>query len=157
MQTAKFLTTLTMVLALALGAPGIAAAQTATNNGHDASALEIVLNNGAKWQGDQNMITGMTAIRDTMAANLDAIHAGTLSADAARGMAANVQKQLDFMVENCVLEPAVDEQFHIVLEQVMEGVAALEKGKTQPGAVAIVHALDAYGKHFEHPGWQALD
>jgi hypothetical protein len=61
------------------------------------------------------------------------------------------------MVENCVLEPAVDEQFHIVLEQVMEGVAALEKGKTQPGAVAIVHALDAYGKHFEHPGWQALD
>lgn len=157
MQTAKFLTTLTMVLALALGAPGIAAAQTATHNGHDASALEIVLNNGAKWQGDQNMITGMTAIRDTMAANLDAIHAGTLSADAARGMAANVQKQLDFMVENCVLEPAVDEQFHIVLEQVMEGVAALEKGKTQPGAVAIVHALDAYGKHFEHPGWQALD
>lgn len=57
MQTAKFLTTLTMVLALALGAPGIAAAQTATHNGHDASALEIVLNNGAKWQGDQNMIT----------------------------------------------------------------------------------------------------
>ena len=157
MQTAKFLTALTMVLALALQAPGIAAAQTATHNGHDASAHEIVLNNGAKGQGDQNMITGMTAIRDTMAANLDAIHAGTLSADAARGMAADVQKQLDFMVENCVLEPAVDEQFHIVLEQVMEGVAALEKGKTQPGAVAIVHALDAYGKHFEHPGWQALD
>ncbi|ACI92018.1 conserved hypothetical protein [Afipia carboxidovorans OM5] len=157
MQTAKFLTTLTMVLALALGAPGIAAAQTATHNGHDASALEIVLNNGAKWQGDQNMITGMTAIRDTMAANLDAIHAGTLSADAARGMAANVQKQLDFMVENCVLEPAVDEQFHIVLEQVMEGVAALKNGKAQPGAAAIVHALDAYGKHFEHPGWQTLD
>ena len=157
MQTAKFLTTLTMVLALALGAPGIAAAQTATHNGHDASALEIVLNNGAKWQGDQNMITGMTAIRDTMAANLDAIHAGTLSADAARGMAANVQKQLDFMVENCVLEPAVDEQFHIVLEQVMEGVAALKNGKAQPGAAAIVHALDAYGKHFEHPGSQTLD
>ena len=157
MQTAKFLTTLTMVLALALGAPGIAAAQPATHNGHDASALEIVLNNGAKWQGDQNMITGMTAIRDTMAANLDAIHAGTLSADAARGMAANVQKQLDFMVENCVLEPAVDEQFHIVLEQVMEGVAALKNGKAQPGAAAIVHALDAYGKHFEHPGWQTLD
>lgn len=72
-------------------------------------------------------------------------------------MAANVQKQLDFMVENCVLEPAVDEQFHIVLEQVMEGVAALKNGKAQPGAAAIVHALDAYGKHFEHPGWQTLD
>lgn len=157
MRTVKSFTTVAVALALALGSAGIAAAQSHDHDSHGAGAIEITLNDGAKWQGDQNMITGMTAIRDTMAANLDAIHAGTLSADAARGMAANVQKQLDFMVENCVLEPAVDEQFHIVLEQVMEGVAALKNGKAQPGAAAIVHALDAYGKHFEHPGWQTLD
>ena len=157
MQTAKFLTALTMVLALALQAPGIAAAQTATHNGHDASAHEIVLNNGAKWQGDQNMITGMTAIHGTMAANLEAIHAGTLPADAGKEIAADIQKQLDFMIENCVLEPKVDEQFHVVLGEVMNGVAALEKGEVETGAVTIVQALNAYGEHFEHSGWQSFD
>ncbi len=146
-----------LAVALALAAPGIAAAQTASHDGHAASTIEIVLNDGAKWQGDQNMITGMTAIRDTMTANLDAIHAGTLTADAAKGMAADVQKQIDFMVENCVLEPAVDEQFHIILGEVITGVSALEEGEVEPGAVTIVQALNAYGEHFEHPGWQMID
>ena len=92
-----------------------------------------------------------------MTPNLDAIHAGTLTADAAKGMAADVQKQIDFMVENCVLEPAVDEQFHIILGEVITGVSALEEGEVEPGAVTIVQALNAYGEHFEHPGWQMID
>ena len=157
MQTLKPLTALAVALALALAAPGIAAAETAAHDGHAASTLEVMLNDGAKWQGDQNMITGMTAIRGTMTANLDAIHAGSLPADAAKGMAADVQKQLDFMVENCLLEPEVDEQFHIILGVVMTGVAALEAGEVEPGAVKIVQALNAYGEHFEHPGWQMID
>ena len=156
MQTVKTLTALAVALALASGTAGMAIAQTASHESHDAAALEVVLNDGAKWQGDQNMLDGMTAIRDTMAANLDAIHAGTLPADAAKEIAAEVQKQLDFMVENCVLEPDVDEQFHVVLAQVMDGVSALEAGDVEPGAVKIVRALDAYGTHFEHPGWQPL-
>jgi hypothetical protein len=157
MQTAKSLATLAVALALALGTHGIAAAETAAHDGHAVSTLEIVLNDGAKWQGDQNMLTGMSAIHGTMSANLDAIHAGSLPADAARGMAADVQKQIDFMVENCVLEPEVDEQFHIILGEVMTGVSALEEGEVEPGAVKIVQALNAYGEHFEHPGWQMID
>jgi hypothetical protein len=155
MQNLKLLAAL--AVALALAAPGIAAAQTASHNDHAASTIEIVLNNGAKWQGDQNMLTGMAAIRDTITTNLDAIHTGTLEADAAKGLAADVQKQLDFMVENCVLEPAVDEQFHVILGEVMAGVSALENGEVEPGAVTIVQALNAYGEHFEHPGWQMID
>lgn len=142
---------------LALTAPGIAAAQSTAHDGHAASTLEIVLNDGAKWQGDQNMLTGMGAIHATMTANLEAIHAGNLSAEAARGMAADVQKRVDFMVENCVLEPEVDEQFHIVLGEVMTGISALEEDEVEPGAVSIVQALNAYGEHFEHPGWQSIE
>ena len=70
---------------------------------------------------------------------------------------ADVQKQVDFMVENCVLEPAVDEQLHAVLGGVLNGVGALEAGEVEPGAVAIVQALNAYGAHFEHPGWQDIE
>ncbi|MCC6890414.1 MAG: hypothetical protein IT536_17960, partial [Hyphomicrobiales bacterium] len=91
------------------------------------------------------------------AANLAAIHAGKLPDDAGKGMAADIQKPLDCMVENCVLEPKVDEQFHVVLGEVMNGVAALEKGEVETGAVTIVQALNAYGEHFEHPGWQAFN
>lgn len=145
----------TLALALA-AAPGLALAQSA-HEGHAAATLEITLNNGAKWQGDQNMITGMTAIREVMATNLEAIHTGTLTPEAATAISADVQKQLDYMIENCVLEPAVDEQFHVVLAQVADGSAALEAGEIEPGAVKIVQALNAYGAHFEHPGWQPVE
>jgi hypothetical protein len=157
MKTGTSLGALAVALSLAVGIPAIAAAETATHQGHDAAGLEIVLNNGAKWQGDQNMYTGMTAIRGAIAANVEAIHGGTLSADAAREMAGAIQAQLDFMLANCVLEPAVDEQFHVVLAQVTEGVSDLEAGNAQDGALKIVQALNAYGEHFEHPGWQAFD
>ncbi len=157
MKPLKSLTALALTFALALGAPGIAVAQNHAHGGNGEATLELVLNNGAKWQGDQTMIDGMSAIRAAMAKNLDAIHNGTLSADDAGTLAADVQKQVDFMVENCVLEPAVDEQLHAVLGQVLTGVGDLENGEIEPGAVAIVAALNAYGAHFEHPGWQDLE
>ena len=147
---------LALAAALAFG-PGLAFAQTQSHDGHDAAVLELVLNDGAKWQGDQNMIDGMSAIRDSMATSLGPIRDGTLTADAARGIAADIQTQVDFMIENCVLEPAVDEQFHSVLAQVTEGAAAVEDGEVQAGGTTIVQALNAYGAHFEHPGWQPLD
>jgi hypothetical protein len=61
------------------------------------------------------------------------------------------------MIENCVLEPEVDEQLHAVLAQVADGVSALEAGEIDSGGVKIVQALNAYGEHFEHPGWQSLE
>jgi hypothetical protein len=157
MQTARPFTAFAMAFALALTASGIVAAQTHAHDGSSEVPIEIMLNNGAKWRGDQNMITGMTAIHGTMAANLEAIHAGALPADAGKEIAADIQKQLDFMIENCVLEPKVDEQFHVVLGEVVNGISALEKGEVETGAVTIVQALNAYGEHFEHPGWQAFN
>ena len=40
---------------------------------------------------------------------------------------------------------------------VLNGIGALEAGEVEPGAVAIVEALNAYGAHFEHPGWQDIE
>lgn len=156
MQTARPFAALAVAFTIALGASGVAAAQTHAHDGHDGATIEITLNNGAKWRGDDNMIAGMNAIRGAIAANAEAIHSGSLSADAAKEVAADIQKQLDFMIENCVLEPEVDEQLHAVLGEVMVGVSALEAGEVEAGAVKIVEALNVYGEHFEHPGWQAL-
>ena len=155
MQFGKPMTALALTLALALGAPAMAA-ENHDHGGHEATVAALVLDEGAKWRGDQNMIDGMTAIRTVMAANLDAIHANAVTPAQSKGLAADVGRQLDFMIENCDLEPAADEQFHLVLAQVMDGASALEAGDVETGAVAIVQALNAYGAHFEHPGWEPL-
>jgi hypothetical protein len=154
MQTLRPLAVLAVAFAIGMS-PEIAAAQ--SHEGHDAAVAALVLNDGAKWQGDQNMIAGMTAIRDTMAPNLDAIHTGTLSDDTAREITETVGSQVDFMIENCVLAPEVDEQFHLVLAQITDGTGLLEAGETEGGAVKIVQAVNAYGDHFQHPDWQPLD
>ena len=155
MEFGKCLTALALTFAVALGTPAMAA-DSHNHDGQEATVAALVLDEGAKWQGDQNMIDGMTAIRTVMATNLDAIHANALTGAQAKGVAADVGRQLDFMIENCDLEPAADEQFHLVLAQVMDGASALEAGDVETGAVAIVQALNAYGAHFEHPGWEPL-
>ena len=61
------------------------------------------------------------------------------------------------MIENCELSEAADEQLHVVLTQILEGANEMEAGsQSRGGAVMIVKALNAYGEHFEHPGWQPL-
>ena len=152
-------TLLPLGLALMLGLPGtVAPAQTSSHEGHAVAELSLTLNNGAKWQGDASMIQGMSGIRDAMVRRMGSIHDNTLPSDNYPALAAEVQGQVDYMVENCQLSPEVDEQLHMVLGQVLEGVAAMEGGDDpRAGAVRIVQALNAYGEHFEHPGWQSIE
>jgi hypothetical protein len=53
-----------------------------------------------------------------------------------------------------------DAQLHLVLAEIMHGSSAMkgqEKGvPSQAGAEKIVGALDAYSRHFDHPGLQGL-
>ena len=150
---------LSLTLAVALALPGsLAIAQTVMHEGHGATELALTLDNGAKWQGDASMIRGMSGIRDAMARDLAAIHDNALPSAGYPALAAEVQGQVDYMVENCHLAPEVDEQLHMVLGQVLEGTAEMEGGADpRAGAVRIVQALNAYGEHFEHPGWQVLE
>lgn len=142
-------------LALA-GGPGLA--DTTSHQGHAVGELALSLNAGQKWQGDENMHKGMDAIRQAFAARLDAIHEDRLPDAKYEELAATVMEQADFMIENCELEPETDEQLHIVLGQVIEGASDMEEGKApRAGAVKVVKALNAYGEHFEHPGWQPLN
>lgn len=146
-------------LIIALGAwsaPSWAA--TTSHEGHQSAAIELTLDGQAKWQGDENMLKGMNGIRNALATRLPAIHDGSLPATDYKTLASEVQAQVDFMVTNCKLAPEVDEQFHIVLGHVLDGVAELE-GDADPrsGAVRVVQALNAYGTYFEHPNWQPLE
>tara|TARA_R110002050_G_scaffold260658_2_gene400291 strand:- start:11113 stop:11586 length:474 start_codon:yes stop_codon:yes gene_type:complete len=157
MITVKHIAPVLFGLVLSLSA-GSGLAETTSHQEHAASELALSLNAGEKWQGDANMHQGMEAIRTALAGQLVAIHEDRLPTDDYKSLAAVVIEQTDFMIENCVLEPEVDEQLHSVLGQVIEGAFDMEEGSDRrAGAVRIVQALNAYGEHFEHPGWQPLD
>lgn len=148
-----------LILGLSPGATGAASAtEPAAHAGHQASELVLRLNGGAKWQGDDNMIRGMNAIRASISPLVPAIHGKTLPADEYKRLATDIQGQVDFMVANCKLSPEADEQFHVVLAQILDGVSAMDAGlDPEAGAVRIVAALNGYGEYFAHPGWQRLE
>ena len=119
--------------------------------------MELRLDNGQKWQTDEALRTGMSRIRDAIDASLPLIHAGRYSAADFSTLADWVQEQVDFVVANCKLPEEADLQLHLALTQILDGVNIMkEEGGQEQGAAAIVQALNAYGDHFDHPGWKPL-
>ena len=63
-------------------------------------------------------------------------------------------------MENCKLDPKADAQLHIVIGEILGGVDAAQ-GKEgdkarAAGVVNIAQALNTYGRHFDHSGWQSI-
>jgi hypothetical protein len=147
--------------ALAFGSLAPAAAMAADVHSHGAGAVEsLKLHAGKKWASDAPLRKGTTEIRNAIAANKDAIHAGKLTDAAYDALAAKIDAQVSYLVTNCKLPADADAQLHLVLAQVMQGTSAMKgKEKTmsrRAGVESIVQALEAYSRHFDHPGWKKL-
>ena len=130
------------------------------SHSHDAGeSVQLILNNGQKWETDANLRLGMERIRNALAAELPAIHAGKITAEQYRALAQKVNEQTEFMVKNCKLDQKADAMLHLVLADIMAGADAmvgLGGSKARKGAEKIVHALESYGKFFKHPGWRGV-
>lgn len=122
-----------------------------------AAAVQLKLDNGNKWQTDDALRRGMGEIRTAMAGSLAPIHKKKFTPKQYEALAARVQTQIDYVVGNCKLPEAADAQLHIVLEQIIDGVAEMKAAsRRDQGAVKIVQALGLYGKYFDHTGWKPL-
>lgn len=149
--------TLAAALALALSLPALAA-EHAHDHGVAGAALE--LNQGKKWQTDEALRKGMTNMRAALAKDLKVIHANKASEAQYEALAAKLNGEVAYVVQNCKLDPKADAELHKVIAEVLGGAEAMQ-GK-QPGverregAVRAVKALNAYGKYFDHPGWRNL-
>jgi len=149
------LTGAVVFVGLAAALPGAASA--AGPHGHPAAAVELTLDNGQKWQTDEVLRTAMGQIRDAVDASLPPIHEGRYSAAELSTLGDWVQGQVDYVVANCKLPEDADLQLHLVLTQVLDGVGIMKgEGGQEQGAATIVQALNAYGKHFDHPDWRPL-
>jgi hypothetical protein len=128
------------------------------HDGHVKSSPGLVLDSGELWQTDAPLRKGMEGIRHDMEAVLPRIHNATLSGEQYAALVIGVRNHVENMVKNCKLSPEADAQLHGVLAEIIAGADVMETRASQSfGAVKIVQALNAYGRHFEHPGWKSVD
>lgn len=121
-----------------------------------AAPAQLTLNNGQKWVTDDNLRLGMSRIRDALSTELPSIRAGKASVKQYRSLAQKTHAQIEFMVQNCKLEPQADAQLHLLLADVSAGADAMQAKKgsaARKGAEQIAHALENYDAYFDHPGW----
>ncbi|MDT8450872.1 MAG: hypothetical protein RQ847_11950 [Wenzhouxiangellaceae bacterium] len=144
---------LAMLFVFGLAIP--AHAGTGDQHAHETGeGLELQLDNGARWVTDESLRTGMTEIREAFERKLPRFRAGTLEQQDYAELAGTVDKQLNFMFNNCDLPPAADAQLHKLLASISGAAAALREEERAPKGMRSLHrALEAYGTHFDHPGW----
>lgn len=149
----RFACLLAAVLALGLAGPTLAA----TGQSHEGQGgpIELTLDHGGKWQTDGALRDGMAATRRAMGDALDRIHDGRYSPDEYAALARTLETNVDTIVRNCRLPEEADAQLHIVLAAILDGIETMKTGPDRVGgAMTIVSALDAYGSHFDHPGFE---
>ena len=145
---------LAATLALSI-APSWAADHAHEHDAHGAAMLK--LDNGQKWKTDAPLRQGMANIKAAVQPHLHAIHENGLKTASYQTLAKQTNAQIAFMVENCKLAPDADAQLHLIIGELgaaAEAMAGKDKAQSrQKGALQLVHALEAYGEFFDHPGW----
>jgi hypothetical protein len=151
--------TTALLLALALSSPLAVMAADAHDHGTSAPH-KLELNAGKKWGTDPALRQAMSGIQKSVAQTLPAAHSGKATPAQYDAFGKEVSAQVAYMVENCKLDPKADAQLHLIVADIMEGVEAAQgkQGEKQRagGVVKVAQAANAYGKHFDHTGWQAI-
>ncbi len=122
------------------------------HDSHDTPGV-LTLDNGSKWTTDEALRHGMNGIHQLVIPYR--ADGGDLPA-----LTQGVQSNIEYMVKNCQLEPKADAALHIILGELFEGIALLDADKDEAqhtqGIARLVHALEQYGQHFDHPGWETM-
>jgi hypothetical protein len=153
-----------LALALLIAATAVAAhplsvrAADPHQHGHDTPAAKLQLDHGKKWRTDEPLRRGMDSIRKAVHGAPAPLHKGTASAADYAPLGNRVEAEVGRIVKECKLPPAADAQLHIVVADLLAGADAMKSAKDakagRAGLVKVDGALEAYGKHFDHPGWK---
>jgi len=146
----------TLLLALLLAAPWASWAEPHHHHGSDAPQ-KLQLNAGKKWATDEALRRAMNEINQAMTLAVPQIHHNRFSDGDYQKLAGTVSKSVSYAVDNCKLQPKADAMLHLVIADLLAGAEIMEgKGSEtrHDGAVKVLHALQAYGNHFQHPGWK---
>ena len=146
-----------VMLGFVLGPPALAAEPHAHHES-TTTTIQLRLDHGKKWLTDDVLRRGMSEIRLAMTQSLTPIHDNVFTPTQYEALATRIQTQIDYVVGNCKLPEEADQQLHLLLEQIIDGIAYMKTGTDKnKGAVKVVEALTQYGKYFDHVGWQPLE
>ncbi|HMN21390.1 MAG TPA: hypothetical protein PKA16_08345 [Ottowia sp.] len=156
----NFLIPALAVAALATASGGTALAQASAHD-HDSAAPHVLsLNDGRKWPTDAPLRAGMKNIRDLVAPELAAAHAGNLDAARYQQLAARIESEVGGIVANCKLEPEADAMLHLVIADISQGADAMagKDAQLRPalGLTKVARAVNQYGSHFDDAGFKPL-
>ena len=154
-------------LATALAAAALtalfAAPVVAQTSGHDhgaAATSALALNQGQKWPTDKPLRDGMDRIRELVEPQLTVAHAGKVGSAQYQALAKQIESQVGAIVADCKLEPKADAMLHLVIADMGAGTDAMAgKSANLPpaeGLVKVAQAVNAYGGHFDHPGFKPI-
>jgi hypothetical protein len=155
----KLATALTASALIAMFA-GPVVAQTSGHDHGAAATSGLTLNQGQKWPTDKPLRDGMDRIRGLVEPQLSAAHAGKLGPSQYQAMAKQIESQVGAIVANCKLEPKADAMLHLVIADIGAGTDAMAgKNAKLPraqGLMKVAQAVNAYGGHFDHPGFKPI-
>ena len=128
---------------------------------HAASATAMQLDNGSQWITGAPLRKAMATVSNEMRALLPAIHEDQLAVEQYEAIAATVNEQVTYIIENCGLEGEADAQLHLVIADLMAGANTMQ-GKVddkarRDGAVRVVGALNNYGTYFDDASFEKLE
>lgn len=149
------------LVAVALAFPLATLAAESAHDGHASHGQQrIELNAGKKWTTDDALRKGMSSIRSAIVDVLPAAHAGKASNADYEALGKSLGSQVAYIVEHCKLDPKADEQLHVIVADIVDGIDTVDgkqhDKKRASGVVKIAQALNAYGKYFEHSGWKPI-
>ena len=151
-----FRSALISILALCFAGGSATAADHSHSHDHAGSA-KLELNAGRKWQTDAPLRKAMEEINGAMSQAVPRIHRKQFGDADYQALAAKINGQVAYMVENCKLDAKADAMLHLVVAELVAGAEGMEGkgGSRHDGAVRVLHALADYGKYFQHLGWKA--
>lgn len=133
-----------LAFALTFAGPAAAAGES-HEHGHGAGEAKLVLDHGRKWQTDAPLRKGMENIRAVLATR-----------QKPEALAALVNAEVAYIVQNCKLPEDADAQLHLVIAELLAGADEMKGERGGEGVERVVKALNQYGRYFDHPGWRTL-
>jgi hypothetical protein len=106
-----------------------------------------------RWKADANLRAGMARIRRDVAGLAHYQH-GHIGPQQAVILAADVERDVGFVVSHCTLAPQADAALHPVLAELLRGAQAIQSHPTNLAAIPpMQRALQRYPVSFDDPGW----
>ena len=147
------------VVAATLWVGGLPAVAAETHS-HAAAPTRLTLDHqGRKWTTDEPLRQRMSEIRALMAGNLGPINDGKLSPAQYQALGAAIETKVAAIVAECKLPPEADAMLHLIVADLVAGADVMQgkaSGAPATGAHKVVTAANAYGRYFDHSGWQPL-